>query len=117
MAATKLILRKCMCTANVNMVRSRSYKIFQHENLSYKSFTTRKFPDLWYLIYMSKSEVIWGSLWHFPDFQCVSFAENAPFKSSGTICRLSLPFLLPDELLMDITDHSELATKLLGLAI
>ena len=36
-----------MCTINVNEIRGRSYeKKFQHENLSYKSFLTQKFPDL-----------------------------------------------------------------------
>ena len=44
MAATKINLtKKCMHTINVNMVRGHSYKNFQHDNLSYKSFLTRKF--------------------------------------------------------------------------
>ena len=37
-----------MHTININasVVQGRSYKIFQHENLSYESFVMQKFPDL-----------------------------------------------------------------------
>ena len=45
----KLILWKLVHTINANAVKGCSYKKFLHENLSYKSFFTRKFPDLRYL--------------------------------------------------------------------
>ena len=44
------ISRKLVHTTNANEVRGRSYEIFLHENLSYKSFFTRKFPDLQYCV-------------------------------------------------------------------
>ena len=42
-------LQKLACTINANAVRDRSYENFLHENLSYESFFTRKFPDLQYI--------------------------------------------------------------------
>ena len=41
-----------MHTINTNAVRGRSYmqKNFLHENLSYESFFTQKFPDLQYTV-------------------------------------------------------------------
>ena len=41
--------RKRMHTINANVVQGCSYEIFQHENLSYESFVTRKFSDVWYI--------------------------------------------------------------------
>ena len=43
-----------MRTINVNVVRGHSYENFQHENLSYESFLTRKFPDLRYIFMAMK---------------------------------------------------------------
>ena len=43
-AATKLILQKCM---RIGVVPTR---IFQHENLLYVSFLIQKFPDLQYTV-------------------------------------------------------------------
>ena len=39
-----------MRTISANAVGGRSYEIFLHENLSYESFFTRKFPDLRYSV-------------------------------------------------------------------
>ena len=37
-----------MCAINANAVKGRSYENVLHDNLSYESFFTRKFPDLHY---------------------------------------------------------------------
>ena len=42
MVAMKINLTKLARTINANAVRCRSYENFLHENLSYKSFFTRK---------------------------------------------------------------------------
>ena len=61
----KLILQKCMRTINVNVVRGHSYEIFQHKNLSYESFITQKFPDLWnYLIQNNQHRLISIQEWY-----------------------------------------------------
>ena len=49
MRLRKLILRKLVHAINTNAVRGRSYEIFLHENLSYESFFTQKFPDQRYM--------------------------------------------------------------------
>ena len=46
-----------MCTANA--VRGLSYEIFLHENLSYESFLTRKFPDLQYIHFLVDGTPRW----------------------------------------------------------
>ena len=48
------ILRKRMHTINADVVQGHSYEIFQHKNLSYKSFVTQNFQiyGMW-----SQSEV------------------------------------------------------------
>ena len=38
-----------------------------------------------YLVYISKSEAIYGFLWAFKDIYCVDFAENILFGSYGVI--------------------------------
>ena len=43
----KLTLQTLVHTINAIVVRGRSYENFLHKKLSYKSFFTWKFPDLW----------------------------------------------------------------------
>ena len=58
-AMKKLILPKLVRTIDANAVRGRSYEISLHENLSYESFFTRKFPDLRYMYTHSNYEFVY----------------------------------------------------------
>ena len=48
MVATKINLTKISAHYYANAVRGRSYEKFLHENFSYESFFTQKFPDIRY---------------------------------------------------------------------
>ena len=48
MMATKINLMK-ISVRYANVVRGHTYENFLHENLSYESFFTQKFPDQWYV--------------------------------------------------------------------
>ena len=52
-----------------------------------------------------------GSIWRFIDLQRVDFAKNASFKSYGVICLPPLPSTLPEEVLMDGRNSSELFSR------